>query len=201
MDTMRLKSFYKSISSLFATLPGIAALVAGLAVPPDISKILFAGVLEFFGVLSLVIVLFNDEPLKKLSRGSITKASIWLGIFSLVALFSYLILLNVTVVDHPIYDPIQFPLWSQGDLVTWLSRVNENKFELVEMLGRQGVKDIIDSSSKTGLIMSHLLLLFTYLLIFLPFVVAFNMMAVRMTAKNANPNRLEPNYPERQEGA
>src|SRR5690606_28095179 len=130
----------------FGLLPGFAILITNLGVPPDASKLLFAGIIEAIGVFTLLILWTNRNKIKKIPAQKITKyALLACGLF-LISLFLYLFLYGQYVIQVPHSRSLLFPLWPQDELREGLI-THGSKLELIHNWGVDDVYKVIQSSS------------------------------------------------------
>ena len=80
-----MKKLFLAASGLFAAVPGLMIISKSIGTPPSYEH-LFGGVIEAFGVLSLLILLVNKNKLKKVKPERITRLAIILGVTSFVSL-------------------------------------------------------------------------------------------------------------------
>jgi lysylphosphatidylglycerol synthetase-like protein (DUF2156 family) len=174
----RLSDFFSLASGVFAVIPGITVLISSLGVPPDVSKNLFAATIEALGVLTLLILWLNKKWIKSRSSAAITKMAIMAIVVFLVALFTYLFLYGYFVVEVPHSDPLFFPLWTQGELNSGLLKFNSREI-LIEEWGRDDVYKVIRSTSKTPLLITTLIFLFIYQLVFVSLTFSFGVLGIK----------------------
>lgn len=178
-----LSNFFSLISAVFATIPGIAVLISNIGVPPDTSKTMFAGTIEALGVLTLLILWTNKKWIQESSIKSITRLAIYSTVLFMVSLFSYLFLYGYLVIEPVNSSPVFFPLFPMGELQEGLEKMG-SKYELIQEWGRDDVYKIIQSSSKTTLMLTVLLLLFIYQLIFVSLTFAFGILGIKCKEDN-----------------
>ena len=179
----KLSRYFSAVSGIFAVLPGLAVLLSNIGVPPNSSKILFSGVIESLGVLTLMILLLNKEWIIRLSNRSINFISITtIGIF-ILALFSYIFLYNYLVVGTGISDPVFFPLWAQRELMEGIIQVG-NRSELINEWGRDDVVKVIQASSQGSLLITTMIMLVIYQLIFVSLTFSFGILGIKGSEKS-----------------
>lgn len=169
---------YKSASAVFGILPGIAILITNLGVPPDTSKLLFAGVIEALGVLTLLVLWTNREKVVAISAPNITRYALWAAGLFLISLFAYLFLYGQYVVQVPYSDPLLFPLWPQNELQQGLNQFG-SKSALIQNWGPDDVHWVIQSSSSASLQLTGLVFLLNYLLLFISLTFAFGILGIK----------------------
>lgn len=174
------KAILKTGSGLFATIPGLGVLLSNIGVPPDSSKYLFCGIIESFGVFTLLILRFNSGYFKSLSVKTINRLAIMSIVTFGLTLFFYLFLFNQYVVGYKDSKPVFFPVWPQGELREGLLETG-SKANLIREWGRDDVRTVIQSSSSAMLNYSMLLFLLIYQLIFVSLTFAFGILSIRVS--------------------
>ncbi len=178
LDFKKLTSFFSIASGIFAVIPGITVLISNVGVPPGASSTLFAATIEALGVLMLLILWLNRNWIKKLSMQKATRLAIVGAVVFLIALFGYLFLFGYYVEDVPDSNALFFPIWPQGELKENLASMG-SRTELIHQWGRDDVYAIIQSSSKSALLISTLTFLFVYQLIFLALTFSFGILGIK----------------------
>ncbi|WDF79946.1 hypothetical protein PQ469_07995 [Mucilaginibacter sp. KACC 22773] len=174
------KTILKAGSGVFATIPGLGVLLSNIGVPPDSSKYLFCGIIESFGVFTLLILRFNSGYFKSLSVKTINLLAIVSIVTFGLTLFFYLFLFNQYVVGYKDSKPVFFPVWPQGELRQGLQETG-SKANLIREWGRDDVRTVIQSSSSAMLNYSMLLFLLIYQLIFVSLTFAFGILSIRVS--------------------
>lgn len=175
-----LGELYKATSVVFGLLPGITILITNLGVPPETSKLLFAGTIEAIGVLTLLILWTNKEKIRAIPNPKVTQIVIASAGMFLIALFLYLFLFGRYVVQVPHSDPLLFPMWPQGELIEGLNNYG-SKYELIQNWGRDDVYRVIQSSSSVALQLTSLVFLFIFLIVFVSLTLAFGVLGIKNT--------------------
>jgi hypothetical protein len=178
LDFKKLTSFFTIASGIFAVIPGITVLISNVGVPPGASSTLFAATIEALGVLMLLILWLNKKWINNLTMEKTTRLAIVGAIIFLVALFSYLFLFGYYVEDVPDSNALFFPFWPQGELKENLVSMG-SRAELIRQWGRDDVYNVIQSSSKSALLMTTLIFLFVYQLIFLALTFSFGILGIK----------------------
>jgi hypothetical protein len=174
----KLSDFFSLASGVFAVIPGITVLISSVGVPPDVSKNLFAATIEALGVLTLLILWLNKKWIKSNSSSSITKMAIIGVVVFLVSLFTYLFLFGYYVVEVPGSNSLFFPLWTNGELNTGLQKFHSREM-LIEEWGRDDVYKVIRSTSKTPMLITTLIFLFIYQLVFVSLTFSFGILGIK----------------------
>jgi hypothetical protein len=149
-----------------------------VGVPPGSSKTLFAATVEALGVLTLLLLWVNKKQVKLLSVQRVTRLSIVAIVIFLISLFSYLFLYGYLVVEVEHSEALFFPLWTEGELKQQLATVSDRS-ELIREWGRDDVYKVIRSSSRVPLLLTTLLFLFLYQLVFVSLTFSFGLVGVK----------------------
>ncbi len=173
-----LSKFFTAVSGVFAVLPGVGVLLSNIGVPPNISGALFGGVIEALGVLTLMLLWLNKDWIRNLSSRRVNIISLISIAGFIISLFSYLFLYNSLVLGNGISEPVYFPLWSNGELKDGL-KMFKNGTELISQWGRDDVVTVIQSSSQNALLVTTIILLFIYQLIFVTLTFSFGLLGIR----------------------
>lgn len=165
---------------MFATIPGLGVLLTNIGIPPDSSKYLFGGIIESFGVFTLLILRFNEDFFKSLSPKTINRLAMLSIIVFGLTLFFYLFLFNEYVVTYKDSKALFFPIWPQGELQQGLQDMG-NRTNLIKEWGRDDVYTVIQSSSSSMLTYTMLLFLLIYQFIFVSLTFAFGILSMRVS--------------------
>ena len=84
-------------------------------------NLIFGGVIEAFGVLSLLLLAVNRVWIRGLSQRTITIASTAIAVFAFCLLVAYLGCYQYCVVTLDPRGTVYFPLWNAGDLAKIVS--------------------------------------------------------------------------------
>ena len=169
-----MKKLFLAASGLFAAIPGIAVIGKGIGTPPNY-EILFGGVIEAFGTLSLLVLWANRNKLKKIKTPRITKLVIRLGVLSFISLIIYIGLFKYCVISHPTHDTAYFPLWTSGELAKYVERTG-GRWAALERYGIYPIESAIQKMPPYAIIITTALLLFMYQMIFTSLTVAFGLL-------------------------
>ncbi len=173
--------FFTVASGAFAVIPGLAILVSNVGVPPNSSNALFSAIIEALGVLTLMILWLNKGNIRKRTEVNVTKLAIGGILVFIICLFCYLFLFAYLIEEVPNSNSLFFPLWAQGDLKQNLE-IFGSRSELITQFGRDDVAKLIKDTSNTSLILTTIILLAIYQLIFVSLTYAFGMLAVKSTS-------------------
>lgn len=173
-----MKKLFLSVSGVFGVIPGVTILLSGLLVPPG-KKLLFGGVVEAFGALTLIILWVNKDKLAKFSSTKATKWSIVFGILFFIFLVIYLLLNSFCVVQHETETrgTVYYPLWTSGDL-TEMVKEAEGRYAALDMYGRDAVIEETHKS-EISLVLTTIILLFVYQAVFSTLTTAFGILGFR----------------------
>jgi hypothetical protein len=167
------KQILLTASASFAAIPGVAVMVTGIGTPPDL-KLLFGGVIEAFGALSLLLIWLNRPRLAKVSIKRTTRWIVGFAITSFLAVLAYILLFGVCVVSSPTRGTVYFPLWTSGPLADMVVR-SGSRPAAIEEYGLDGVKAEIALMPGIALPTTTAALLITYQGIFTPLALAFGL--------------------------
>jgi len=173
-------TFFTVASAAFAVIPGMAVLISKIGVPPTSSTALFSSTLEAMGVLTLMILFVNKNRIRKRTEKNITRLAIGGAIIFIVCFCTYFLLFGYLNEDITNSESLFFPLWSQGDLKIYLQEYG-SRTELITQFGRDDVAKLIETTSKTSLLITTILFLILYQLIFIPLTYAFGLLAIKST--------------------
>jgi hypothetical protein len=171
-----MKKVFASFSASFAAVPGVTVLVSGLSVPPD-SKLLFGGLLEAFGALTLLIVWINRSKIKELNLARLNRLCIAGVGISLVCLFAYIAALNFCVVNHPYRGIVYFPLWTSGVAKDMVNTAG-SRLASIDWYGLAAVEEAVQQSP-VSLAVTTAILILLYQGVVIPLTVAFGALAIR----------------------
>lgn len=178
----KVSTLFGLASGAFAVIPGITVLTKNIGVPPNASSALFAGTIETVGVLTLLIMWINKEHIAHLSAGRVTRlATCGLAVF-FVSLLSYLFLFDYYVVEVPAAKSLFFPMWPAGELRADLQKFG-SRTEVIHQWGRDDVYKEIQESSRTALIITTLIFLLVYQLIFASLTFSFGILGIKGSAE------------------
>jgi hypothetical protein len=177
-------------SGVFAVIPGLAILTSNVGVPPNSSKALFGGIIETIGIFTLMMLWLNKNWIKDKSIKQINRLAFISIMVFITCLFGYIFIYNYLVVEVENSQSIFFPLWSNGELYSGLTKFG-SRSELINQWGRDDVYKIIQSSSKTQLLITTLIILFIYLLIFVSLTFTFGLLGIK-TSDNEDNKTLPP---------
>lgn len=168
-------------SGVFAVVPGITVMISEVGVPPDSSKALFAGIIEALGVITLMLLWLNRKSIIRQSSKTVTKRAILGVVLFIISLFSYIFLYGILVEEVFKSTPVFFPLWENGELKELLSEYG-SRSALIKEFGRDDIFELIQQSSKVPLLLTTILFLFIYQLIFVSLTFSFGLLAVKSSA-------------------
>lgn len=174
----KVSDIFSIASGVFAIVPGIAILTSNIGVPPNSSKALFGGVIEALGIFTLLILWLNKGWIKKLSVRRINKLSLTAIVVFLLCLFGYIFLYQYLVVETANSESLFFPLWPNGELKQGIEQFGSRN-ELITQWGRDDVYKVIQSSSHIQLLLTTLIMLFLYQMIFVSLTFAFGLLGIK----------------------
>jgi hypothetical protein len=151
-----LRSIFLAASSAIGAIPGVAVIIKGIGAPPD-SQLLFGGIIEAFGALSLLILWLNRRSICRMKTGRVTRWSILLGVFSLTSLAGYILMCGACV-KRDTNGSTYLPLWLSGDLKAMVERAG-SRDAAIQTYGVDAVHDAIRKEASTALPQTTLVLL------------------------------------------
>lgn len=168
-----MKKLLLAVSGVFGVIPGVTILLSGLLVPPG-KRLLFGGVVEAFGALTLIILWVNKDKLAKLSSAKATRFSILFGILFFILLVIYISLNSFCVIQHEIRGTVYYPLWTSGDLTNMVKKAG-GRYAALDMYG---IDAIIEATHKSeiSLVLTTIILLLIYQAVFSTLTIAFGIL-------------------------
>ena len=145
---MTLRSIFLAASSAIGAIPGVAVIIKGIGAPPD-SQVLFGGIIEAFGALSLLILWLNRKGISRMMTARVTRWSILLGALSLASLAGYILMYGACVKGDT-NGSTYLPLWLSGDLKAMVERAG-SRDAAIETYGVDAVHDAIRREASTAL--------------------------------------------------
>lgn len=175
-----MKAFFLALSAIFAAVPGITVLLSSLGVPDSDDKTLFCAVIEATGCATVALVYINRRYFKKMNIHRINKS-----VISLVAVFSISVILYISlfkncVIDHEDYSRVYFPLVYGSALKKEIKEAG-NRIKFIEKWEGDGANQHIELNARNYLILTTVVFLVIYQLIFTSLAAAFSLLAVRET--------------------
>lgn len=172
-----MKKLFLTASAIFGAIPGIAIIISGLGTPPNY-KILFGGVIESFGVLSLLILWLNRKSISRISLKRVTKLAILFGVLSFVSISIYITLFSFCVVSVKDRGEVYYPIYTSGNIAEMIVRTGSRRSAL-QKYGTDAVTEAIDEMPGNPLAITSVLLLFVYQSIFTLLTLAFGFLGIR----------------------
>ena len=153
--------FLLVLASLIVIVPGGAALLTGIGVPPQ-QGILFGSTQVALTAVLLGVVFQNRYNIWLLSTERLTLRLSIAGAAAGVSLLAYLFLYNHCVVEHPLYrEKLLFPLWASGRLAGMIQKTG-SRYGAVDMYGLAAVYDAISEMPGSAYALALGTLLLTY---------------------------------------
>jgi hypothetical protein len=159
---MNLKRFFLTVAAASGAVPGLAVISSGIGTPPE-SKVLFGGIMEALGTVTLIVLWINRAKIKELSVRKITRLSILLAVLFVVFLIAYVILLNLCVKNEG--GATYFPLWTSGQLNEMIQHAGSRDAAL-DRYGIDAVHEAIHRMPSFALPITTAILLVMYQLVF-----------------------------------
>ena len=181
----QLSNIFTLASGVFGVLPGIAVLLTNMGVPPNSSQKLFAATIEALGIMTLLLLWMNKDNIQRKTANSFNRL-ITVGITTFIlSFFAYIFLYGYLIEDVPNSTSLFFPLWEKGELKQGLQDLG-SRTELIRQWGRDDVYEVINESSKVPLLITTLILLFVYQLVFVSLSFSFGAIGIRLSKKSSN---------------
>jgi hypothetical protein len=171
-----MKKWFLAASGIFSTIPGLTIIASGLGVPPGY-KVLFGGVMEAFGVLSLLILWVNRTKIRKTSKASISRWATALGLLCFLFISAYIVAYSYCVVTSGEREPVYYPLWLSGEAATKIAQ-RGGRLGAIEYYGSGGAQAIVDKMPGVALPLTTVLLLFLYQGVFTSLALTFGLLGV-----------------------
>ena len=166
-----MRKLFLSISGLFGAMPGFAIMFSGLGTPPK-HGLIFGGVVEAFGSLTLLLLWINREKIAQMERRKVVRIAIILGVLSFIFLTSYIYLFGQCVISTNDHGTIYFPLWSSGDLAELITYAG-GRHAAVEKIGYTSILEAVQAMPPYAMAVTNAVLLFVYQGIFTTLASAF----------------------------
>ncbi len=173
-----MEKFFKSLSGVFAALPGVAILLSSLGVPNPEDKLIFGGIIEAIGCGTLGLIYINRNFL---CEQALKKISLWVIICFTSFLFCiivYIILYSISVKEYEDFSRVYFPLFPSKELQNEINAAG-GKFEFVEKWFGDGANKQIQKLSATQLIITNIIFLVIYQFIFTTLTIGFGLLGIR----------------------
>lgn len=170
-----MKTTLKAAAAIFGVLPGFGVLQSGLGVPPEEGmKLIFGGIIEAFGVLSLLLLFVNRTAIQRWSKRVVTRKAAILASVTFILLLGYLGLYHYCVVTSDPRGTVYFPFWNGGDLATMVSEAG-GRAAAIDMYGRYAVYEAVQSMGEFPAILTTGILLVLYTSVFTCLTLAFGL--------------------------
>jgi hypothetical protein len=147
---------FLAASSAFGAIPGIAVIIKGIGAPPN-SQLLFGGIIEAFGALSLLILWLNRKNIRLIKADKLTRWSIMLGAISLASFLGYILIYGICVKSDT-KGSTYLPLWLSGDLKVMVERTG-SRDAAIQTYGIDAIHNAIRKEASTALPLTTLVLL------------------------------------------
>ena len=177
-----MKKLFLTLSGIVGSIPGIAVWQSGLGTPPEMN-LLFGGVVQAFGTISLLLLWINRVKLKLLPKLQLTKLVIYLIVSCYILLLIYLWLFGLTVVKHNVRGTAYYPLWTSGEIAMMVESADNSRYYAIEKYGIDAVKEAINKMPNAALALTTIVLLFIYQAIFSTLIIAFGVLGIQEESK------------------
>lgn len=172
-----MKKLFIGASGLFGAIPGLAVIWKGIGSPPQY-ELLFGGVIEAFGVLSIIILWTNRKKLKAIPASKATNLAIILGVACFVFLVTYISLVTLCIVKHPTHGTVYYPLWTSGRIAELVTRAG-GRWAALDKYGNYAIVSAINQMPVYVMMITTGLFLFVYQAIFTTLTLAFGALGFR----------------------
>ena len=174
-----MKTFFLAVSSMFAALPGISSMIYAFGVPESKSKILFGAIVEVFGCLSLVYILFNRNKILSYQDKKVNRIFLIFLVSGLILMFTYLFLFKSYTFEFD-DETIIKPFYYNSEIINEIN--SSGSFEnFVEELGFDRAKDKLLEKENLSITITYLIFLLNYIIIFVFLTVCFAILGIRIT--------------------
>ena len=176
---MKVKSILKTASSTFGLLPGICIMLTNIGLPPGLSNVLFGGIVEAAGALTLLLLALRKKNIQALSGKRIMRLSLVFFICFLTTFLGYIFLYSSSIVHNSFWDQtIFFPFWNTPDLKEAIKRYGSRN-DAITNYGPDAIREMI-LESPVFLTLTKLLLASLYLAIFESLTLSFGFAAIKL---------------------
>jgi hypothetical protein len=164
--------------STIACLPGLAAILFNLWVPPDMSKILLGATIEACCIISLLIFNRRANEFKAFEKRRLHRNSLlWVSIF-IFSLISYFVIYDLKVIYSERYDEtLLIPFGANEKLDIMVSK-SGGLSSAINTYGPQALRDVINDG-RISIAATKVAFFANYLVIFVALTLAFAWSATR----------------------
>lgn len=172
-----MKKMFLAASGLFSAVPGLAILASGVETPPGY-RVIFGGIVEAFGVLSLIALSMNESSIRKISTSKAIRLAVGLGISSMICLVGYLTVFQFCVFHHPTHGSAYYPLWTGGHLADLIATAG-GRYAALDRYGAYPIAKAVSEmpGHPFPLILTTTVLLLLYQAIFTTLATSFALLA------------------------
>lgn len=176
-----MKKLYLAASGLFAAIPGLIILQTGLGTPPgDGYKMLFGGVIEAFGALTLLLLWVNRESIRRMEARRVTRWAVAALFVCFVSIALYIALFSLCVQKNEKWNAtVYFPLWLDGEIAQMVADKG-GRNAAIDEYGPADVSETINRmpGGNIALSLTTVLHLLIYQLIFTSLAAAFGVLGI-----------------------
>ncbi len=177
-----MKAFFLALSGIFAAIPGLSVLLTSVGVPDPDDKVLFTAVIEVLGCAALGLILLNRQYFAALDKRKLTRLIISCFILFLISLVLYVVLFKICVITHNGNTPVYFPLLFNDALTQEVAEYG-GKMGFIEHWLGDGSNMLISKLASTQLLITTILFMFIYQLVFTSLAAGFGMLGVTQEKK------------------
>lgn len=168
-----MKKLLLAAAGIFSAIPGLAIIQIGVGAPPGY-KVLFGGVIEAFGTVSLLLLWVNRKRIKRYTARRVTRQATALVMGCFICIAFYISLFSFCVVEHR-RGTAYYPLWTSGKIADMVVRAGSRR-AAIEKYGIAAVVQAIDEMPSISLALTTVTLLFVYQGIFTTLSIMFGLL-------------------------
>ena len=171
-----MKKLLMGLSGTFAAIPGLAVIATGLGAPPKLA-VLFGGMIEAFGALTLLLIWVNREAIRAMPSKRVSRFAVAFGVLALVALITYVGCLAATVIGTDERGVAYVPLWASGNLASLFAAAGGRNAAVIKY-GIDAVLEAVASSPTIAVAGTTALMIILYQAVFSSMTAAFGLLAI-----------------------
>jgi len=173
-----MKKAIERIKYLFGLIPGIFIMITNLGVPPGQSKLLFGGLIEIFGAMTLWLLVIKKNKLKTLLESRHFNYSFLFAILSILFIVSYFFI-NSYFVKGKENHYVIYPIVITSDSLK--NEIARYKYEgLIDEYGRDEVEKFINDEEPFYASLTEIIFFLNYLFIFISIVITFGFYGITL---------------------
>lgn len=169
-----MKKIFLAASGVFGAIPGLVIIQTGLGTPPGYN-LLFGGVVEAFGALTIIILWVNRRKLEKFNYRKATKYALIFTLLCFVFLAVYIALFNHSVINNKARGTAYYPLWTSGEIAEMVTAAG-GRNAAIDEYGIMEVREAIFKMPSLVLTLTTVLHLIFYQAVFTSLALAFGVL-------------------------